>query len=290
MSTHVLLVDKLTSKLVVNENKITTILTCGTKGPPGPQGIPGADGGAFTNPNPTPEDLGGIPAGSTFDDVPILDMWEDLLYPYQAPVFSSFLISANPGILEVGDTLTGGVKTFTWGTTNSDNIEADSLTIISSSSGLLASGLSNDGTEDVDIGSNIQHTSQSTESWTVEGTNTNEGTFNRSTSTYWRWGFYFGNSSNAGPLTETEIEALVSKELRTSRSKTYALPAGEYKYLCWPVAFGEYNTAKDADTGFPMAMEIVYTVSVTNSFGVASDYNVYRTTNKLAAATNIEIT
>ncbi len=44
----------------------------------------------FTNLNPMPEDVGGHEAGTTFNDVLITDVINDLLYPYQYPEFTSF--------------------------------------------------------------------------------------------------------------------------------------------------------------------------------------------------------
>jgi hypothetical protein len=63
------------------------------KGPPGPPGADGTDGGSFTNTDPTLTSLGGIPAGTTFNDVPVADVLSMLLYPYQAPQVS---ISTTP--------------------------------------------------------------------------------------------------------------------------------------------------------------------------------------------------
>ena len=51
---------------------------------------------AYTNATPTPVTIGGIPAGSTFSSVANNDMWTSLLYPYQYPAFTGFLIAGQP--------------------------------------------------------------------------------------------------------------------------------------------------------------------------------------------------
>lgn len=58
----------------------------------------------YNNDEPTLSSLGGIKAGSTFDNVSIQDMFTKLLYPYMAPTIS---LSASPsgGIREFGDTI-----------------------------------------------------------------------------------------------------------------------------------------------------------------------------------------
>ena len=79
----------------------------------------------YTNLTPTAVSIGGIPAGSTFDNMTMQEMWDALLYPYQTPIFSSFTSSMSTPI-EVGSTIPAGSVTFLWNTTNSSNIAANS--------------------------------------------------------------------------------------------------------------------------------------------------------------------
>ena len=85
-------------------------------------------GDQYTNSTPTPSPLGGIPAGSTFAAQTMTQMWNRLLYPYQFPVFTSFSITGQAAILEVGDTSLAN-PTFTWSTSNSSNITANTISI-----------------------------------------------------------------------------------------------------------------------------------------------------------------
>lgn len=86
--------------------------------------------GTYTNLTPVPTTLGGILSGTTFDNVEIVKVLDMLLYPYQSPAFTSFAISGLSNLnYEVGYTSTGGDKTFTWTTSNSENVKTDSITL-----------------------------------------------------------------------------------------------------------------------------------------------------------------
>ena len=52
---------------------------------------------------------------------------------------------------------------------------------------------------------------------------------------------------------------------------------------------GTATTFKDSTTNLDVPMEAVYTVSVTNAYGITTNYNVHRTTNILGSTINIII-
>lgn len=54
----------------------------------------------FTSAIPVPEDLGGISAGMTFNNVPVTEMIRMLLYPYQAPILR---LSTDYSLIEFGN-------------------------------------------------------------------------------------------------------------------------------------------------------------------------------------------
>jgi hypothetical protein len=60
--------------------------------------------------------------------------------------------------------------------------------------------------------------------------------------------------------------------------------------MCWPTSFGLATTFKDSLTLLNVPMEAPYIINVTNGFGIATNYYVYRTTNILGAAINIIVT
>lgn len=246
-------------------------------------------GSTYTNATPVPTEIGGVEAGMTFLNVPFAEMLDMLLYPYQYPEFTSFSISGQSTTLEVGDSVTAGIKTFVWATSNSENIEADSLNIVDMTGGSTAiiAGTANDGMEDAAI-AEVNKTTATSHTWSASATNTKAETFLRNYTVNWYWAVYYGESALAD-LTAADIEGLRVKELRSSPNKTYAIAAGNYKWICYPTSMGLKTTFKDVNTNFDVAMDPVRTVSVTNVFGVTQDYYAHRTFNTMGSGINIAV-
>ena len=83
----------------------------------------------YTNLTPMPRSVGGLEIGSTFDSVSFEDMFTSILYPYQYPSFSIFTINGQNTILEVGDSVNSGDRTFSWNITNDYNVQENSIVI-----------------------------------------------------------------------------------------------------------------------------------------------------------------
>lgn len=259
--------------------------------------------GTYTSGSPTTVTIGGIPAGSVFVETPFQDMWEQLLHPYQAPGFTSFSIN-HPSVVEVGYTIPVNVS-FSWSTSNSGNIQTNSISLTDVTGGntLLASGLANDGSEALTLGSTIQKTTATTHQFRANGTNTNAVGFLTTTTITWLWRQFYGVQA-AATLSESQIEALAGTSLATGYAGTYATGGGGYKYVCFAnAAGGQINTVKDQLTGFnvPMAVSAPYSnvdgggfnyalVSVTNVNGITTNYRVYRTANSLGGAITLVVT
>jgi hypothetical protein len=219
-------------------------------------------------------------AGKTFEEV-LNDVAQDFL----APAFTSFSIS-QPSPIEVGATISG-LKTFTWATSESANVEPDTISI--EDSVVLGSGLSNDGTEDLTITTQTL-TSAGSQTFIIRGEDTQGGNFSRNTSVVWQWRRYYGKDASTGPLNETQIEALPNTGLASGFSGNYSFPAGAgYAYFAFPMAWGTATTFKDTSTNLDVAMEPLYTVSVTNAEGISHTYNVHRSTNLLNGAITIGV-
>lgn len=248
----------------------------------------GGEAETYSNAAPTVSALGGIAAGSTFAGKTMQQMWDALLYPYQVPAFSSFSISGQSTTLEVGAGVTAGSKTFAWATSNSGNITVNSLAISDvTGAAALASGLANDGSEAISI-SEVVKTSATSHVWRITGTNTQAGSFTRDFTVSWRWRLYYGEST-ATTLDEAAIEALRVNALAAGANAAYAFNAGGYKWLCYPTAFGLKTTFKDSATNLDVAMQPAETVSVTNAFGVTTNYYCHRTLNQLGGAITIQV-
>ena len=247
----------------------------------------GSGGGdTYTNANPTPETIGGISAGSTFLNQTMQQMWDALLYPYQAPAFLDFKLD-RPTTVEVGTNLSGSANA-TWATSNSGNVQANSIKVDDLTGGTnLFNNSANDGSEPTNI--TAQHNNQANHTWRITGTNTKGGNFTRDFTIHWYFRVFYGNE-NTTPLTESDIEGLSDNLLTNTFNRTYHFASGGgYKYVCYPTSFGTATNFTDVDTGFAVAMEAPYVVSVTNSLGITHDINVHRTTNEINGALNMSV-
>lgn len=243
----------------------------------------------LNNATPTPTALGGIPAGTTFNSVPVEVVLQSLLYPYQAPTFSAFSISGQSTTLEVGATVTGANRTFAWTATNASNITANTVEIQNITGGTtsLAVGLANDGTEVLSF-ADVTKTTATTHVWRIRATNTQTTVFTRDFTVTWQWRRFFGESVNT-TLTESEIESLRVNGLVSGFAGNYSFNAGGYKWIAYPTVFGTATTFKDTSTNLDVPFEPPVIVSVTNAFGVVQDYRVHRTTNVLGGAITIAV-
>ncbi len=247
--------------------------------------IPGTD--TFTNPTPMPQTLGGLSAGTTFNMRTLTGLVNDLLYPYQSPAFTSFSFNQTTPI-EVGNSIVAGTKTFSWATSNSANVQPNTVDIEDvTNATVLADNIANDGSENIAIGS-ITKTSATSHTWRISALNTNSVSFNRTFSVAWQWRIYYGESLS-GTLNESLIESLRVNTLSATANGDYSFLGGGYKYLCYPTAMGLRTTFTDQLTKLNVAMETPYTVSVTNAYGVNTDYYVHRTTNILGSSIVIEV-
>ncbi len=255
----------------------------GDTGPTGPTGT--ADGELYSNPTPVPQTLGGIIVGSTFVDQTMQQMWDSLLYPYQSPSFTSFIIQGQSTIIEVGTTVAAN-PTFSWTETNIVNVLPNS-TVIRNNGVIIANNISNTSPYSATDAAVIKNTATSN-TWSIEQTNTNTQIFSRNFTVNWRWRVYYGESINT-PLNETQIEALRASALQSGFAATYAFSSGGYKYLAYPSSMGTATLFKDTLTNLDVPFEAPYTVSVTNVNGITTNYNVHRSTNIINASINIQV-
>jgi hypothetical protein len=256
-------------------------------------GTGGGGGGSttYTNTTPVPVTLGGISASSTFSAVPLTEMFDRLLYPYQAPAFTAFSMSAQSTILEVGDTISGGTRTFQWTASNASNVSASSISIFdwtNSTTVPIAFNLANDGTEDVSISARSKTTATS-HVYRISGSNTQNTGFSRDYTVNWRWRMYWGTGSFASATASDITGSLISSSLVTNSTGTFTFGAGGYKYIAYPTVFGLKSSFKDANTGFDVDMLSAVTTVVSNSFGVGTDYYVHRSTNVLGGTLTITV-
>lgn len=247
----------------------------------------GGSGGDYVRPTPMAITVGGATPGTTFDGT-VNEALDTILYPYQAPAFSSFSLDG-VGSLEVGDEIAAGNQTFSFNATNDSNVAADSIDIENVSDVIsLSTGGANDNTELVSFPAPVIRTTAGTKQFRITGENSLAASFTRDLNISWYYRIYYGESANA-TLTEAQIEALRVSLLSGSANRTYAMNGGGYKYMVWATSLGTKSNFFDVDTGFAVAMQPVETLNITNSFGVSQDYYIYRTTNQLVGSINIQV-
>jgi hypothetical protein len=254
----------------------------------------GGGGGTYTNTTPVPTTLGGVVAGTTFTNVPITQVFDQLLYPYQAPAFTAFTMSGSSGtpqptILEVGATLVGETKTFNWSTSNQTNISANSISILDfTGNTIIASSLANTGPATGTVAA-VTNTSATSHIYRITGSNTQNVGFSRDFTVSWRWRIYWGTGSFASATASDITGSLISSSLVTNSTGTFNFGAGGYKYIAYPTVFGQKFTFKDVNTGFDVDMQDPTTVSITNTNSATTNYFVHRSTNILGGTLTIVV-
>lgn len=262
----------------------------------------------YTSLLPSTVAVGGIPVGTTFSATPYTQLFDDMFHPTLAPNFTSFLLRATPSTastqattLEVGNSVCGGTRVFTWATSNSSYVKPNTIRIYNVTGGNTiistpTSGMTNDGVELITL-SNIQKISQASHQWAIYGTRSNNSTFSALFTSTWLWRRMNGVSTSSAITTSSAINAFSGTgTLTTTMLGTYAFVGAGYKYFFAPSTFGNPTLFRDATTQLAVAMATATddpffsgtsgnysfgTVAVTNQFNITQNYRVYRTRNFL---------
>jgi hypothetical protein len=151
--------------------------------------------------------VGGVPSGTNLYGRTVTSILEDIFVTYLSPSFSSFSISGQSNTIEVGSVLSGS-RTFTWVTSNSSNVQTNSVQIKDvTSNTVIASGLANDGSESVNIGT-ISNAAPMSRAWRAEAVNTNSTNFNSSNFTVTSiYPYFYGKSSSAITANQTLVSS-----------------------------------------------------------------------------------
>lgn len=254
----------------------------------------------YTNLTPIPATLGGVLVGTTFSATTYQHVFDTLFYPTLTPNFTSFVMSAQSSTLEVGDSVSGGTRVFSWTTSNNSFIKANTIKIYSGNTFQIStptSGMTNDGVESISGLTNLQKTSQSSFFWKVYGTRTNATTFSSTFTVSWLWRRMFGVSTATTITTSASVNSFSGTgALAATIAATYSFSGAGYKYVFVPTTFASPNLFKDTSTNLSVAMATSTddpffsgssgsysfgTTSVTNQFGITQNYRIYRTRNFL---------
>jgi hypothetical protein len=239
----------------------------------------------FINPNPTTIGVGGIPLGSTFPTVQTMQqMFDKLLYPYQAPALS---LSANPSQKEYGDALT---TTLSWSYTQKSN-PITSATVNGSAVTGTSGTKSATGTYST-IGVSTVNT------FPMAVTDNQSNTTVTTTTLTWmnkiRWGsvnLTTLSPSNPNLTTNPELAGNVGAfinsatingltgQLATSKAKVYngIDGGGNYLIFAWPSVLPASTTPSFIVNNLPSTAftRVKTNWAYTNSFGAVTNYEVW---------------
>ena len=225
---------------------------------------------SYSNDTPTVSAHGGIPAGSTFDNVTIKKMLDDILYPYTKALIS---LAASPGaaVREKGTTLDSIALTATV-TKKSENITKVEFLKDSAVVGTISSPKAGGGTETYTYDEGVSANC----SFKARVTDAKNGTVDSNALSYvFVYPLYIGSlDAAASNPTEAQIEAMEKKVVsKSNQSYTYTVDNKRMAIACPP----GWTLSKIVDpNGFDVTSSFaVKTVSITGLDGTAQDYTVY---------------
>jgi hypothetical protein len=230
----------------------------------------------YTNTTPTPIAVGGIPAGSTFSNNTMQEMWDMLLYPYVAP---SCTLSAANTPREMGSS---NAVVLSWTSTKGSEITT-SITVETTSITVTSGNQSG-----------TKATTSTQNATTTFSMLVSDGSSNISATTavYWQDGVYWGKTptfalpSMLVPVTKpTWADGAgvgSGKKLASSLAGTYNLidGSGQYLVFAWPSSFvgsGTNGDPKFTVNGFVATSfaKLGSAIPFTNMHGYTTTYDVW---------------
>lgn len=232
----------------------------------------------FTNSTPTVQSHGGIPAGTTFDEMPITDVLNKILYPWVAPTVSAKVVApANGGTFEKGNTqnVTSITVTVTKKSANITKVEVfDGSVALGSKSGSDLNTLNTSGSAtftfsvDVDVDTN--------KSFTAKVTDADSKVTTASTGSFTFVYPYYQGVLAADDMVNEETVKVLTKLVQSKGTKSVTYTASNQKMVfAVPVSNGLIKTITDQN-GFNVTGTFAQsTISITGLDGSAQQYYVY---------------
>ena len=296
----------------INNNRVVTspqnttkvVVTYGAIGPAGAQGPPGTGVEALwqREDDEFPETIGGIEAGSTFaNNTNAIQILEQLLYPYQVVDFTNFSDGLST-YYEIGQTAGNQTAFFTWNTTGpASNWVADSVSISSSESGVIISGLDYNQSPQSYAHPPYRKTSVSSVTFTITGEQAEGSDASATTSLLWRYTAFCGRAGTDGSPATLGGGSDLSSFTKTHPITTIdgwqpsigAASPVSYVYFVYPTALVGGTPVLTDITNPAVSQTVPITLgapfSYTNEHGVAIDYTYFRTTNALGGAIDFQV-
>lgn len=250
----------------------------------------------FTDLNPTPADFGGIVAGTTFSNVPLVEMIRQMLYPYLSPLTSISLASYVRERYEIGDISTTYTYILSKRTNDitSSNLRVSSAVSYQDIAGPLVSGpgfitypVSDIFTFSYVFMQNNTPNAYGQRVFTFTSTaddGTTTGTSNRSVKFVYPYFYGFSSISPAftTPVMNNVISSDLTKLVSDYGNQNISLNGSGYLYFCYPSSYGSLVDIYDGN-GFIITGGFTYStvanISSPSSLWSGVSYKVYRTTS-----------
>lgn len=232
----------------------------------------------YSNQTPIVQSHGGIAAGETFNNVPITEMIDKILYPWVAPVVSARVAApANGGTFEKGNTqnVTSITVTVTKKSSDITKVEIfDGASSLGSKTGADLDTLNTSGSAtftfpvDVDVTANKNFQAKVTDA-AEKITTANTGSFS------FVYPYYQGVIAADATADEAAVKAL-TKLIQAKGTKAVTYTASNQKMVfATPKANGVIKTITDPN-GFNVTDTFAQSeLSITGLDGTAQDYYVY---------------
>ena len=232
----------------------------------------------YTNPTPTVQAHGGVAAGTTFENMPITDVLNKILYPWVAPAVTAKVVSpANGGTFEKGNTqtVTSISVSVTKKSANITKVEIfDGTTSLGSKSGADLDTLNSSGSATFTFTVNVSVTAN--KSFTAKVTDADSKVTSANTGAFsFVYPYYQGVIAADAAANEAAVKAL-TKLIQAKGTKQVTYTANNQKMVfAAPKANGVIKTITDPN-GFNVTDTFTQSeITITGLDGTAQSYYVY---------------
>ena len=244
-----------------------------------------------------PETVGGVIAGSSFDNgTPLYEILETLLYPYQPVSFTSFSLGLTTTTFEVGQTGGNVTRGASWSTTGpNENWLPNTLQIEANQGiGLLVSGIDyNESPKIITYGA-YNFTNETTVTFTISGEQVQGSDPSRNTYLYWRYRYYSGKTGsgfNGTNLTSQGFNSTLTRSTPNNWEVTFPAvsPPNKAYFIIPENEFSGSLTFTDTDTGSNFPFIDGGTFDHVNSHGLNVVYHIFESSNNFAGEVTVRV-
>lgn len=228
----------------------------------------------YTNDTPTVTAIGGVAAGTTFDNMSINDVLTKILYPYIKPT-ASISVTPNGGTFEKGTSVSVTALKVT-ATKKSSAIASVVAKQGSTTITTITEGVAEGGTFNCLPAEGITLTADATFTGTV--TDVDGGSASASSTKFtFIDPYYYGVVADGTAITSDVIKSL-TKDVKAKGNKNYTYTTeGECMVIAYPASYGELKSAVDPNGFENIASYTKHEVTVTTASGDVAYYAYVKT-------------